>query len=60
MEGAAIAHACYLYNVPFIIIRSISDCLKDDGMNASISFQQFLNKACLPLKIILKEFFKCL
>ena len=57
MEGAAVAHACYLHNIPFVIIRSISDCLKDDGINASISFQQFLSKACLQLKIILKELF---
>ena len=25
MEGAAIAHACYLNNIPFIVIRAISD-----------------------------------
>lgn len=25
MEGVAIAHACYLYNIPFLIIRTISD-----------------------------------
>ena len=29
MEGAAIAQVCYLYNIPFVIIRSISD--KADG-----------------------------
>ena len=31
MEGAAIAHACYLNNVPFIIIRCMSDMADDDG-----------------------------
>ena len=25
MEGAAIAHVCYLHKVPFVIIRAISD-----------------------------------
>ena len=25
MEGAAIAHACYLNNIPFVVIRAISD-----------------------------------
>lgn len=25
MEGASVAHVCYLFNVPFVIIRSISD-----------------------------------
>lgn len=33
MEGAAIAHACYLNQVPFIIIRSISDMADDNGEN---------------------------
>ncbi len=31
MEGAAIAHACYLNEVPFIIIRCMSDMADDDG-----------------------------
>lgn len=38
MEGAAIAHACYLNRVPFVIIRSISD--KADG-GAEISYNEF-------------------
>ena len=42
MEGAAIAQVCKLDNVPFIIIRSISD--KPDGSN-NITFEQFLEKA---------------
>ena len=25
MEGAAIAHTCYLNNTPFVVIRAISD-----------------------------------
>ena len=25
MEGAAIGHACYVSNVPFVVIRCISD-----------------------------------
>ena len=29
MEGGAIAQACYLNNIPFVIIRAISD--KSDG-----------------------------
>ena len=33
MEGAAIAHACFLNKVPFIIIRCISDMADDDGEN---------------------------
>lgn len=33
MEGAAIAHACYLNNVSFIIIRCMSDMADDNGEN---------------------------
>jgi adenosylhomocysteine nucleosidase len=43
MEGTAIGHVCYLYNIPFVIIRSISDGADDD---AKISFSKFLDVAC--------------
>ena len=39
MEGAAIAQVCKLCNVPFIIIRSISDC---PGDNNKITYENFL------------------
>ncbi len=42
MEGAAIAHTCYLNQVPFVIIRAISD--KADH-SADINFQEFVNEA---------------
>lgn len=38
-EGAAIAHVSYVYNVPFVLIKVISD--KADK-KASISFREFL------------------
>lgn len=38
MEGAAIAHACYLAHVPFVIIRSISD--NADG-SADVDYPTF-------------------
>lgn len=53
MEGAAIAQVCKLDNVPFIIIRSISD--KPDGNN-NITFDQFLEKASKRCAKIIKEF----
>ena len=31
MEGAAIAHACYLNKTPFVIIRCMSDMADDSG-----------------------------
>ncbi|MCR5762881.1 MAG: 5'-methylthioadenosine/adenosylhomocysteine nucleosidase [Treponema sp.] len=33
MEGAAIAHACYINKVPFVIIRCMSDMADDNGEN---------------------------
>ena len=38
MEGAAIAHVAYLNNVPFVIIRAMSD--KADG-SAHVNFDEF-------------------
>lgn len=39
MEACAIAHACHLFNKPFLIIRSISDVA---GSDQKISFEKFL------------------
>jgi len=41
MEGAAVAQVCYLCNIPFIVIRSISD--KANG-NEKIDFDNYLEK----------------
>jgi len=40
MEGAAVAQVCYEYNIPFSIIRIISDKAND---NAHIDFPKFAN-----------------
>lgn len=53
MEGAAIAQVCKLDNIPFLIIRSISD--KPNGNN-HITFDQFLEKASKRCAQIIKEF----
>ena len=39
MEGGAIAHACYLNKVPFVILRSVSD---NGDEQANESFEQFV------------------
>ncbi len=39
MEGAAVAQTCYEYNIPFSIIRTISDVADD---NAHIDFPAFI------------------
>ena len=53
MEGAAIAQVCKLDNVPFLVIRSISD--KPNGDN-HITFEEFLEKASKRCAKIIKEF----
>ena len=40
MEGASIAQVCYLCNIPFLVIRSISDSI--NGKN-KIDYDEFLN-----------------
>lgn len=55
MEGAAIAQVCKLDNIPFLIIRSISD--KPNGNN-HITFEQFLEKASKRCAKIIKEFLR--
>ena len=39
MEGAAIAHTCHLNNVPFVIIRCMSD-MADDGGESLYEFNE--------------------
>lgn len=38
MEGASIAHTCYLNNIPFVVIRSISD---NANNGAHMDFEKF-------------------
>lgn len=53
MEGAAIAQVCYLDDIPFIVIRSISD--SPNGNNA-IVFDEFVKLASKRCANILKKF----
>lgn len=54
MEGASIAQVCKLDNVPFVVIRSISDT---PNGNNNITFEQFLEKASKRCAQIVREFF---
>ena len=38
MEGASIAHVCYLNNIPFVVVRSISD---NANNGAHMDFEKF-------------------
>lgn len=42
MEGAAIAQAAYLNNIPFLIIRAISDKADD---SATMDYDEFERRA---------------
>ena len=55
MEGAAIAQVSYLNNIPFIVIRSISDT--PNGNNA-ITFDEFVELASKRCARIIKEVLK--
>ena len=55
MEGAAIAQVCYLDNIPFIVIRSISD--SPNGKN-EITFEKFIELASKRCAKILKDFLR--
>lgn len=55
MEGAAIAQVCYLDDIPFVVLRSISD--SPNGNNA-IVFDEFVKLASKRCAIILNEFLK--
>ena len=52
MEGAAVAHACTLYGVPFAVIRSISD--KADG-SSTLDFPTFAAKAAASNAAIVRR-----
>ena len=52
MEGAAIAHACHMNNIPFLIIRTMSD---NANSKAVISFEQFKILAAQQSAIILRS-----
>lgn len=52
MESGAIAQTCYLNNIPYIIIRSISD---NGGNIAGDEFYKFLNDASKNSYLILKN-----
>ena len=52
MEAAAIAQVCYQFNVPFVIIRSLSDIA---GKTSEISFEQYLPIAAKNASILVEN-----
>lgn len=55
MEGASVAHVCYLFEVPFVIIRAISDKANND---AEVDFAQFVHLASKNSKDIVVSMLK--
>ena len=52
MEAAAIAQVCYQFNVPFVIIRSLSDIA---GKKSELSFEEYLPTAAKNASILVEE-----
>lgn len=57
MEGAAMAHVCYLNKTPYVIIRSMSD--KADG-SAEVSFDEFAKIAAVTSANIVMDMLETL
>lgn len=51
MEGAAVAHVCHVFKMPFLIIRAISDKANHD---AKVDFPEFVKLAAKNSKIIIE------
>ena len=52
MEGAAIGHTCYLNDIPFVILRSMSD--KADG-SAHNNFNEFVEMAAKNSSLLIEK-----
>ncbi len=53
MEGAAIAHVCYINKIPFAIVRAISDKADGESPNNYLEFEK--NAAIKSAKLILES-----
>lgn len=52
MEAAAVAQVCHLANVPFIVVRALSDIA---GKESHLSFEEFLPKAVESFSKLVSE-----
>lgn len=55
MEGASIAQVCYLSNIPFIVIRSISDVPNNNNV---LTYEEFLNESSKNISNFIYEIIK--
>jgi len=52
MEGAAVAHVCKVLQIPFLIVRSISDKANSD---AKVDFKEFCKLAAKKSKLLIEK-----
>ena len=57
MEGAAIAHTCHQFKVPFVVIRSMSDIA---GKESPTSFEAYLETASVNSSQLVENMLKAL
>ncbi len=55
MEGASIAQACYMNQIPFVVVRTMSD--KADG-SANNNYKAFVTKAAFRSKELVRDILK--
>lgn len=55
MEGASVAHVCHLFDIPFVILRAISDKANEE---AKVDFAEFVNLAAKNSKEIVVNMLK--
>ena len=56
MEGGAIAQTCYLNNVPFVVVRAISDDVDGRGPADYMEFEKEMAAVCADMTMrMLKE-----
>ncbi|MBB6042575.1 5'-methylthioadenosine/adenosylhomocysteine nucleosidase [Borreliella yangtzensis] len=58
MEGAAIGHVAHMFNVPFIVIRSISDIVNKEGNE--VEYNKFLKLAAFNSAKVVQEILRVL
>lgn len=57
MEAAAVAQVCHIANIPFVVVRALSDIA---GKESEISFDEFLPRAAVVSSWIVLELIKVL
>ncbi len=58
MEGAAVGHVSHMFNVPFIVIRSISDIVNKEGNE--LEYSKFLKLAAFNSAKVVQEILRIL